>query len=339
MDEEQLDEQTTGPRSAFDAAHETGRLLSGLTRSGLCPGGRWLATASGAVLQLVDVVTGSVVQKTELLGDDHIACLAVRPVTEASGAVDVFVATSALEMKHYRTSVTPGATELECVRSWRGHTMPVGAMVYDSTGTVAACGCTDGRVLVYDVAHGYPTHVLQHSGLITALAFHPDPHRLMLVSASQNSSLRVWNLGTSASRELKGHLGSVADICFTPNGQLVSAGRDKTLIAWDVEAYRARATTVLYEELTSVTPLIRHQSEEKGELEQELTKAGVEKSEELVLVGSSTNVLRVVRAVNGGAAVVERSGLGDGRGTRELKGRADGSVILVTEVSLLLFSC
>lgn len=51
---------------------------------------------------------------------------------------------------------------------------------------------------MWDVEKGFCTHNFTgHGGVVTAVAFHPDPHRLQLFSASEDGVVRVWDLNTS----------------------------------------------------------------------------------------------------------------------------------------------
>jgi U3 small nucleolar RNA-associated protein 13 len=135
----------------------------------------------------------------------------------SDGVVEVVIATKGLELKHYRVQEDSSVL----VRSWKSHTMPVSAMQFDPTGTVVACGSSDGRIFVYDLAQGvlllfffllvrfeqkkgHTTHALRgHAGPILCLAFHPDVHRVMLLSGSQDGTLRCWDLRSSDGRLLK----------------------------------------------------------------------------------------------------------------------------------------
>jgi U3 small nucleolar RNA-associated protein 13 len=180
-----------------------------------------------------------------------VGCFHVRPVLSADGGMEAVVATKSLQLKHYRVDPSP-----TLVRSWKGHSMPVTSMSYDPSGTVVACGCSDGRIFVYDVAQGYATHALRgHGGPVLAVRFHPDVRRVTLVSCSQDSTVRCWNLRTSESRLLKGHMGAVADCCVVGSDTLVSAGRDRVLIVWDLKRGVSVSTTPLYEELNAVAAL------------------------------------------------------------------------------------
>jgi U3 small nucleolar RNA-associated protein 13 len=76
----------------------------------------------------------------------------------------------------------------------RGHVLDV---EYDATGTLCATGTSDNTVRVYDVSNGYCTHNFRgHEGIVSKVAFHPDPDRLQLFSLSVDSTVRLWDLVT-----------------------------------------------------------------------------------------------------------------------------------------------
>ena len=71
-------------------------------------------------------------------------------------------------------------------------------MAVDSTGTLVATGSADNTVKVWDIEQGHQTHNLTgHSGIVLAVAFHPNAGRLQLFSASEDHSVRAWDLNTS----------------------------------------------------------------------------------------------------------------------------------------------
>ena len=64
------------------------------------------------------------------------------------------------------------------------------------------------------------------------------------VSASQDNTLKVWDLETGrALRTLEGHSAAVTGVAVTADGKrAVSASGDKTLKVWDLETGRALRT-------------------------------------------------------------------------------------------------
>lgn len=104
------------------------------------------------------------------------------------------------------------------------------------------------------------------------------------LSLFQDSSLRCWDLVTSRSVVLSGHLGAVSDFCFCGSGlnTLVSVGRDRVVGVWDLRTNTNVAFSPLFEELEAVATL------PQGVL-------GIS-DPDTVVMGGTTGVLRVFSA-------------------------------------------
>jgi WD40 repeat protein len=90
-----------------------------------------------------------------------------------------------------------------------------------------------------------------HSGVVAALAFSPDG--TLLASAGSNESrqgnpgeLKVWDVdrGTQAASlwDLPAFPHSRSALAFSPDGKTLAAGADSTLLLWDRDSRRLRAT-------------------------------------------------------------------------------------------------
>ncbi|CAI7804789.1 unnamed protein product [Closterium sp. NIES-53] len=66
-------------------------------------------------------------------------------------------------------------------------------------------------------------------GVLSCVAFHPDPNQLLLVGASESGLVRVWDLVTKRpAASLDKHFSTVTSIAFSPSGWLLlTASRDK----------------------------------------------------------------------------------------------------------------
>jgi WD40 repeat protein len=78
-----------------------------------------------------------------------------------------------------------------------------------------------------------------HTGVVTGVAVTPDGR--FAVSASDDKTLKVWDLGTGqAVRTLEGHADRVTGVAVTSDGRFaVSASEDETLKVWDLATGQA----------------------------------------------------------------------------------------------------
>ena len=81
-----------------------------------------------------------------------------------------------------------------------------------------------------------------HTGAVYGVAVTPDGTRA--VSASDDRTLRVWDLATGKSlASLEGHTNAVFGVAVTPDGtRAVSASEDTTLRVWDLATGRSLAS-------------------------------------------------------------------------------------------------
>ena len=93
-------------------------------------------------------------------------------------------------------------------------------------------------------AAGFPFHCSDcHDGVVSLAQFHPRPNRLLLFTASDDCTIRVWDLVTSKIRALlRSHMSVVTSLAFPPGGwTMVSAGaRAATLVGLGVPLQRVR---------------------------------------------------------------------------------------------------
>jgi WD40 repeat protein len=108
-------------------------------------------------------------------------------------------------------------------------------------------------VLAYDIAPTTPAYgslltsvektaaarffLRGHTGPINMLAFSPTSEKLILASAGEDGSVRLWDVEQRQpiGAPLTGHTAGVRVVAFDPSGQwLASAGNDNQLILWNV---------------------------------------------------------------------------------------------------------
>ena len=124
------------------------------------------------------------------------------------------------------------------------HTEWVTAIAYSPDGKFLATADRNGGVEVWESgADPKPFNTLAgHKVACTALAFMPG----VLASASEDGKIVLWNVkeGTEI-RNWAAHAGGVLWVDFTPDGRIVSCGRDKIAKVWDATGKQIIATEAL----------------------------------------------------------------------------------------------
>lgn len=144
---------------------------------------------------------------------------------------------------------------------WRsGHKGPVARLTFDSSDENIASGGSDGNIRLWDLAHNTCTSSLRGAmGVFTVLKYHPDSSKQLIFGAADDTKIRSWNSKTGKEQMVySGHFSKVTSLQFTPDGQnMVSSGRDRVLILWNINDTKALRTVPVYEsiEATVILPV------------------------------------------------------------------------------------
>jgi WD40 repeat protein/serine/threonine protein kinase len=112
-------------------------------------------------------------------------------------------------------------------------------IAFSPDGKRLATGDEENTVRIRDVATGGELQMLRgHTADVCSVAFSLDPAGRWLASAGEDSTVKIWDshAGGAAVRTIRGHMGLVNSIAFTPDGRLVSGSRDRTAKVWDLKA-------------------------------------------------------------------------------------------------------
>jgi WD40 repeat protein len=117
------------------------------------------------------------------------------------------------------------------VHSIKKHTDWITAIAFSPDGKYLASADRSGGVQVWEGATGKEFNALPgHKAMVTGLAFMPG----VLASSSEDGKISLWDAKEGKEiRSWAAHPGGTAWVDFTPDGRLVSCGRDKIAKVWD----------------------------------------------------------------------------------------------------------
>ncbi|PKY02146.1 small nucleolar ribonucleo protein complex subunit [Aspergillus campestris IBT 28561] len=260
-------------KTTFEASRTLRPIYTGGSTA-LDASGRILVTCVGEDALVVDLETGD--QLASLEGDGEIiTSLAITP-----SASHVVVCSRSLSMQIYSLTPFDDVSrtiDAKLVRTLKPHVAPVVTTAIDPTSTLLATGAADGSVKIWDIRGGYVTHTFHgHRGVISALCFFQvhiqdddaaasskkkkskkiDDDEEMgdlttsgstiggfrLASGSEEGKVRVWDLNKRKPiASLDSHVSVVRSLSYSPSeNALISAGRDRTVIVWDVRTFKTR---------------------------------------------------------------------------------------------------
>jgi WD40 repeat protein len=120
-----------------------------------------------------------------------------------------------------------------------GHRGGTLAVAISADGKLLATGGRDRMVRILDLGKREELRLPSgHTAWVCAVAFSPDGK--LLVSATIEGDVYVWSPHSGRLlAELEGHRGPVTALAFADGKTLVSAGRDASVLVWDVSAANA----------------------------------------------------------------------------------------------------
>jgi WD40 repeat protein len=130
-----------------------------------------------------------------------------------------------------------------------GHRGGTLAAAFALDGKQLASGGRDSTMRIWNISSRTESRPpAAHEAWVCAVAFSPDSR--LVASATVRGDISLWGSSGRLLAELTGHRGAVAGLAFTEDGKtLVSAGRDRTILVWDVA--RAHASKPHFRPLTA----------------------------------------------------------------------------------------
>ncbi|RCJ42404.1 hypothetical protein A6770_34880 [Nostoc minutum NIES-26] len=123
----------------------------------------------------------------------------------------------------------------ELIRTSSTYTGVCFCMAWSPDNTIVAAGGIgdDWSIILMNITTRTSQIIEGHSGQVNSLAWSPDGK--VLVSASQDSRIRLWDKETKQLKTtLEGHSGDVYSVAWSPDGKiLASASYDRTIRLWN----------------------------------------------------------------------------------------------------------
>lgn len=145
------------------------------------------------------------------------------------------------------------------LKMWKSaHQGPIPLLEFSSNGLLIASGGTDASVRIWNFQQKTCVAALKGCrGVLSALKFNPESKTKNVFAVGDDNIIRGWNYETrQLAFTLDGHLSKVTSLSFSEDGKfLVSSGRDKVLILWDLMSGKQVRVVPTYETIESVVVL------------------------------------------------------------------------------------
>ena len=179
-----------------------------------------------------DSPSGTAVDSLEAAGE--VMSVAVSPALDRLAAATM---SGEISLWH-RDSTTPDDNWV--VTTVLPGDVTIQSVAFSPAGDLLAAGGDDGVIRVYrlDDLDAEPQRLSGHRGGVTSVDFSPNSDRLLLASASNDRTIKLWPLDAPDEvRTLVGHTAEIWSIAFSRRGdRLVSASNDYTARVWGVES-------------------------------------------------------------------------------------------------------
>ncbi|XP_050463329.1 transducin beta-like protein 3 [Cataglyphis hispanica] len=147
---------------------------------------------------------------------------------------------------------------------WKSlHKGPVTQITFSSNNGLMASGGSDSAVRLWNLQYHTCTHHFKGLlGVTSVLDFHPDITKQLLFGAGDSKGvIHGWDINTGQQKmSLSEHFSKVTSLSFHENGNyLVSSGRDKVLILWDISSRTSIRVLPVYEVIEGAF-IISHKS-------------------------------------------------------------------------------
>lgn len=134
--------------------------------------------------------------------------------------------------------------ELEHMHEWLAHKpgFSINTLCYSPDGSTLLSGSRDACINISDVKD-YTQHrsIPAHNYAIYTVAFRPDDHSVF-ATASRDKTIKLWNademevIARIDAEKYNGHLNSVNVLVWLDKNTFITAGDDRSVIAWKINS-------------------------------------------------------------------------------------------------------
>ncbi|CAF4129104.1 unnamed protein product, partial [Rotaria sp. Silwood2] len=210
--------------------------------------GQYLLCTYNALIHILDIQTQQIVRS---IGQD-----------DTSSEVVSFALFNDLIVIAYRNQLLRqfNWTTGTCLRTWKSvHKNTIICMTFDSNGSLLATGGADFTVKIWDVEHLYYTHNLKGSTSIirVVLFYTSESKKIHVICGSDDGQIYLHNLHVSGAKPtiLQGHMSTVTSLVLHNDHTLISSGRDRVVIIWDLQTQSSIRTIPVMESVEALIAL------------------------------------------------------------------------------------
>jgi len=113
-----------------------------------------------------------------------------------------------------------------------GNDSPFTALAFSSDGQLLALGGQDARVSLVEAESGQLLDSIESRQEITSVAF--SPTKLLLAIGNRDGTVLFWNLASGEATTMRLMFGSITDLDFSDDGQLLASSGSNQAVVWEV---------------------------------------------------------------------------------------------------------
>lgn len=194
--------------------------------------GDYILCQNGGKIEVVSVNTGTVKQRLGLTEND-----------EDEDIVNSFTLSDdcTIVVSHHKSSLFKMWSPLDgkLLKVWKSiHLGPIPKIALTSNNEIMASGGIDSSVRIWDLKNQACVLNLKGvmEGVTSVLKFYPIIEKSLVFASGIDTKIHCWNYTTrELEKSFDGHFSQVTDLSFHDDGiHMVSSGRDKVLILWNI---------------------------------------------------------------------------------------------------------